>query len=117
VCVGGFFLSVNAKKVQSLTHFPMPFSSFSTSTGVHRFFGPIFRLLSTVMPASVRDQFQICSSPGDVEKFISPDVLPVEYGGKNSLQFGQSEEEVSLRALVDRNNAEGGDRQMDKLSY
>ncbi|EWM23907.1 sec14 cytosolic [Nannochloropsis gaditana] len=79
-----------------------------------RFFGPIFRLLSTVMPASVRDQFQICSSPADVEKFISPDVLPVEYGGKNSLKFGQSEEEVSLRALVDRNNAEGGDRQMDK---
>jgi len=70
-----------------------------------RFFGPIFKLLSTVMPASLRDQLQICSSLEDIEKFISIDVLPPEYGGRSPFKLGEAEEEVELRAFVMKNNA------------
>jgi hypothetical protein len=57
------------------------------------------------MPASLRDQLQICSSLEDIEKFISLDVLPPEYGGKSPFKLGEAEEEVGLRALVMNNNA------------
>ena len=57
------------------------------------------------MPASLRDQLQICSSVEDIEKFISLDVLPPEYGGKSPFKLGEAEEEVGLRALVMKNNA------------
>lgn len=105
-------LVVNAPRyVPSLFPLPAPFSKLELTLlpfPPNSFFGPIFKLLSTVMPASLRDQLQICSSIEDIEKFISLDVLPPEYGGKSPFKLGEAEEEVSLRALVMKNNVAAG---------
>ena len=57
------------------------------------------------MPASIRDQLQICTSMADIEKFISIDQLPKEYGGNSPYALGESPEEKALQALIEITNS------------
>lgn len=72
-------------------------------------------MLSTVMPASIRDQLQICTSLADIEKYISIDQIPIEYGGKSPYPLGQAPEEKGLETLIELTNSRAEHQVKDQV--
>ena len=47
-----------------------------------RFLGAVFKIMSLIMPDRVLNRFTFASNaPADMEKYISRDAIPGEYGG------------------------------------
>ena len=46
-----------------------------------RLFGTVFGVIKGVLPASVRDGIEIIYDMKDLQKYVSPEYLPKEYGG------------------------------------
>ena len=48
-----------------------------------RFLGAVFKIMSLMMPDRVLTRFSFASNtPVDIERFISRDAIPIEYGGE-----------------------------------
>lgn len=67
------------------------------------FVGGLWRILASVLPASLQDRIELSANPAqDLLKYIAPEELPAQYGGTSPLPLGESEEEVALREMVAR---------------
>ncbi len=73
------------------------------------FVGGLWRILASVLPASLQDRIELSANPAqDLLKYIAPEELPTQYGGTSPLPLGQSKDEVALRELVARVGNGGG---------
>jgi len=67
------------------------------------FIGPILSVLKALLPSPLRDQLEVCRNVTELEKFIDINEIPTEYGGNSSYKLGESPEEKSLAALIEKN--------------